>query len=54
MEAESTDLQNAGTQAEATEEALWNSLFAASTVTSNGITIEALPVEEVVEMFKNR
>lgn len=39
---------------EATEEALWNSLFAASTVTSNGITIEALPVEEVVEMFKNR
>ena len=39
---------------EATEEALWNSLFAAKTVTSNGTTIEALPVEEVVEMLKNR
>ena len=39
---------------EATEEALWNSLLAATTTTGNGTTIEALPVEEVVEMLKNR
>ena len=39
---------------EATEEALWNSLFAAKTVSSNGITVEALPVEEVVKMLKER
>ena len=39
---------------EATEEALWNSLFAATTMTGNGITVEALPVEKVVELLKNR
>ncbi len=39
---------------EATEEALWNSLFAATTTTGNGLTVEALPVEKVVELLKNR
>jgi D-aminopeptidase len=33
---------------EATEEAIINALFAAETVTSNGLTIEKLPVDEVV------
>jgi D-aminopeptidase len=37
---------------EATEEAILNSLFAAKTVTSNGYTIEALPVEKVLEIMK--
>ncbi|MBO4571844.1 MAG: P1 family peptidase [Bacteroidales bacterium] len=37
---------------EATEEALWNSLFAATTMSGNGITVEALPVEQVVKMLK--
>jgi len=32
---------------EATEEAIYNSLFAATTVSSNGRTIEALPVDKV-------
>lgn len=38
---------------EATEEALWNALFAAETTTSNGKTLNAFPVEKVVEMMKN-
>jgi len=37
---------------EATEEAILNSLFAAKTVTSNGYTIEKLPVEKVLEIMK--
>ncbi len=37
---------------EATEEAIINSLFAAQTMTANGITIEALPVDRVMEMMK--
>lgn len=37
---------------EATEEAIYNSLFQAETVTSNGRTVEALPVEKVVEAMK--
>lgn len=38
--------------AEATEEAIYNSLFAAETVRSNGATVERLPVERVVEMLR--
>jgi len=38
---------------EATEEAIWNSLFAAQTMTGiNGHTVESLPVEKVVELWK--
>lgn len=37
---------------EATEEAILNSLFAAETATSNGRTVEALPVEKVLEVMK--
>lgn len=37
---------------EATEEAIYNSLFQAETVTSNGRTVEALPVGKVVEAMK--
>jgi D-aminopeptidase len=37
---------------EATEEAIINSLFAAKTVTSNGRTIQALPVEQVLEWWR--
>lgn len=37
---------------EATEEAIINSLFAADTLTGNGHTIEALPVEKVLELMK--
>ena len=37
---------------EATEEAIYNSLFRATTVTSHGKTIEALPLERVVEILK--
>jgi D-aminopeptidase len=38
---------------EATEEAIINSLFAASTMTGNGErTIEELPVEKVLEILK--
>ena len=35
---------------EATEEAVYNSLLRATTVTGNGVTIEALPVEELERM----
>jgi D-aminopeptidase len=38
---------------EATEEAIINSLFAAKTLTGNGRTVEALPVERVLELLKN-
>jgi D-aminopeptidase len=37
---------------DATEEAIINSLFAAETMTSNGYTIEALPVDEVLERLR--
>jgi len=38
---------------EATEEAIYNSLFKAVTVTSNGRTIEALPIDETVEILRS-
>ena len=38
---------------ETTEESIYNSLFAASTVTSNGRTVEALPLERVKEILRN-
>jgi D-aminopeptidase len=37
---------------EATEEAIYNSLFRAETVTSNGRTVNALPVEETLEILR--
>lgn len=37
---------------EATEEAIYNSLLRAETVTSNGVTIEALPVDATVEVLR--
>ncbi|MCW5962831.1 MAG: P1 family peptidase [Bryobacterales bacterium] len=40
--------------ADATEEAIYNSMFAAETVTSNGATVEALPVARVVEILRER
>ena len=37
---------------EATEEAIYNSLFKAETVTSNGRTVNALPIDETVEVLR--
>ncbi|MCB0549896.1 MAG: P1 family peptidase, partial [Phaeodactylibacter sp.] len=37
---------------EATEEAILNSLFMAETMTGNGVTVEALPVEAVLELLR--
>ena len=37
---------------EATEEAIYNSLLQATTVTGNGRTIEALPIERTVEILR--
>lgn len=37
---------------ETTEESIYNSLFAASTVTSNGRTVEALPLDRVKEILR--
>lgn len=37
---------------EATEEAIYNSLFRAETVKGNGHTVEALPVEKTVELLR--
>jgi D-aminopeptidase len=37
---------------EATEEAVYNSVFKATTITGNGHTIEALPIEETVKILK--
>ncbi len=37
---------------EATEEAIYNSLLKAETVTSNGRTVEALPIQETVEILE--
>jgi D-aminopeptidase len=39
---------------EATEEAIYNSLFKAETITGNGRTVEALPLESTVELLKSR
>lgn len=39
---------------EATEEAVLNALFAAETTTSNGITVNALPVEQIVKTIKKK
>jgi len=36
---------------EATEEAIYNSLFAAESVTSNGLTVDALPLDETLEVL---
>ena len=37
---------------EATEEAIYNSMFKATTTTGNGHTLEALPIEKTVEILK--
>ena len=37
---------------EATEEAIYNSLFRASTTTGNGHTVEALPIDKTVDILK--
>jgi D-aminopeptidase len=37
---------------EATEEAIYNSLFAATTVTGQGRTVEALPLDRVRDILK--
>jgi D-aminopeptidase len=37
---------------EATEEAVYNSMFKATTTTSNGHTVEALPIQKTVEILK--
>lgn len=37
---------------EATEEAIYNSMFKATTTTSNGHTVEALPIDKTVEILK--
>jgi D-aminopeptidase len=53
-----SDLSNSNVSAlfeatlEATEEAIYNSLFMAESVTSNGRTVEALPVEETVDILR--
>jgi D-aminopeptidase len=39
---------------EATEEAIYNSLFRAETTTGNGRTVEALPIEPVLEIIRSR
>jgi D-aminopeptidase len=37
---------------EATEEAVYNSMFKATTITGNGHTVEALPIDRTVEILK--
>ena len=37
---------------EATEEAVYNSMFRAITMTGNGHTVDALPIEKTVEILK--
>jgi D-aminopeptidase len=39
---------------EATEEAVYNSMFKATTMTGNGHTVEALPMDKVVAILKER
>jgi len=36
----------------ATEEAVYNSMFKATTVTGNGHTVEALPIEKTLQILK--
>jgi D-aminopeptidase len=38
---------------EATEEAIYNSMFKAATMTGNGHTVEALPIEQTLRILKN-
>ena len=38
--------------AEATEEAIYNSLLRATSVTGNGATVEALPIEATLEVLR--
>jgi D-aminopeptidase len=38
--------------AEATEEAIYNSLFRATTVTGGGRTVEALPLDETLDVLR--
>ena len=38
---------------EATEEAIWNSMTAAETVSGHRGTIEALPMDQILEILKN-
>lgn len=38
---------------EATEEAVYNSMFKATTLTGNGHTVEALPIEQTVKILKS-
>ena len=37
---------------EATEEAIYNSMFKATTMTGNGHTVEALPIDKTVKILK--
>jgi len=37
---------------EATEEAIYNSMFRATTMSGNGHTVEALPIDETVEILR--
>jgi D-aminopeptidase len=37
---------------EATEEAIYNSMFRATTVTGNGHTVEALPIDKTVTILE--
>jgi D-aminopeptidase len=37
---------------EATEEAVFNSMFRATTMTGNGHKVEALPIDEVLEILR--
>jgi D-aminopeptidase len=37
---------------EATEEAVYNSLFRAGTMTGRGRTVEALPIERTIEILR--
>jgi D-aminopeptidase len=37
---------------EATEEAIYNSLFRASTMTGRGRTVEALPLDKTIEILR--
>jgi D-aminopeptidase len=37
---------------EATEEAVYNSMFKATTVTGSGHTVEAIPIDKTVEILK--
>jgi D-aminopeptidase len=37
---------------EATEEAIYNSMLRATTITAHGHTVEALPIEKTVQILK--